>query len=436
MIEIANSDQEIIYCGEYVRKERVITHKHTLRKRRYRRDYFPTITRSTERRRNQFFDKVQGTAVTEIDRYFDYGFWRESPDLYPRYSNHFRTFNRVDVWEEVEEILQETAVKIVSDYDRCENRTKTTYHVPVIGHILHPNTFMYSKKNKIEAHWFLWNGKYYDPSYVYYFVTSTTAVNASDASNLSELEQYQRTRSLKKVCPIVNGTDWQMVLGPIDESKLNRIAAAPFRMTRRKREQSLEIDLKRVCNLTHIGTLGGYPINLKSFPDYHNDIFYRNNHAYKGRGQKNRRYPQITIVEDERELSWVTRYKLEYRDTMTGKWFQYENSFVGNHDVSTEQRHKISLIARYLRITPLEYRGRKSMRILIYGEGARQAISSEEPEVKTICYTITPSSALWMNDNGERGGGGCTCEYCLGLEDRKLKRKMIADEIKYYHNAI
>lgn len=421
MLEIADGDDEFKYFGEFGRKLRVKETGHTMKTRTFRRNGgATTIVRAKQTQNSStYFSKLQEIAVTEIDDYFDYGFSK----------GYERRFNTPERWEKLEEMLQEIAVKISKEFNRYEGHCKIHYDIPVIGHMLYPNTYMNTKRQKIEENWIFWNGKYYDPDYIYQYFPYNQSNDGSHSSRcVYSGDERNQMGYLKPVCPLIKGgKDPLTKLGKID-TKHNRIAAVS--LTKQNKDY-IQLDLGRVCEITHIGTLGAYPTRLRYFPYISDENYWLLRYHGRRRRRRARRSRFVYVIEDETELSWVLRYKIEFRDLHTGKWIQYEASFNGNQDVGTESIHKVSIMTRYLRVTPLDYHNQRRMRLNIYGEGLKRELKEGDIELETIRYTISPPTNKKLFD-----GYGCG-DYCYYSppESKKITMfKLLQDEVQssYY----
>jgi hypothetical protein len=417
-MEIRDSNK---YIGEYFRKDREKKDGHTFKKN-YSKIKQKNV--SVERNHggdnmNNGSDKVQEIAVTEIDSYFDYGFWKASFRNY----KPDRPFNSPELWENVESELELSALNISREYSRYQNTTTVHYDVPVSGYVLCKNAL--SKKRRTQQHWLCWNGKYYDPEYIYQHILY------EKHGSYSSLEERQ-LGYLKKICPRVNSKkDPQTALGQISD-KLNRIASA---VMTKKHKEYLEIDLGKVCELTHIGSLGAYPKRLEIFPRYEEDDYSYVNNVRVHLREKRIPSKYVYIVTDA-ELSWVTKYSVHYRELHSGKWKLYEHPFEGNIDISSEVIHKISVMCRHLRIVPIECHNKMEMRVLLYGV-QDSGKNLEEVDIPTIRYSLVPScNKLTLDGNGY--GRRCWCCYCIGSCNKvKYHRSVIEDGLQeYYDNCV
>jgi hypothetical protein len=273
--------------------------------------------------------------------------------------------------------------------------------------------------------WLFWQGKYYDPNFLYLKEDSKSTLNGYD--------------SFIRLCSLVRGYhDPAMELGRIN-TKLNRIAKGVFYLSRRKKDkQYLEFDLGKICLLTHIGTLGGYPRqHLNTFPPAERDEHHRRFRT---------RSAHIYIVNSEHHLAWVTKYLVHYRDPVSGKWKVYENPLSGNSDIGTEVTHPVSILTRHLRVTPLDFQHRKEMRVMVYGDPIQnQKLSQDgnvgeatrlntgvEEEIPTIRYTLHPASC--RNIPERFGNCGKSCSIChpprITVSKRRNFRKLVEQELE------
>lgn len=419
-----NSDWK--YCGEYFTKNREKRDGHTYKARRdFHRNHSVRISRKDNARSEQFQtynQQANETGITEIDDFFDEGFCKLPPGF--RW-NVDRSFNRPEIWDNVEDILLNNAVKIKPRFHRYSGICEYDYEIPIIGHMIHRNNNNYSedygygapstkaqRKNKFMIdNWYYFRGKLYDPHYLYLYTPLQ--------------------KELRKVCNFLpnNRYDPQLQKGKRNESKLNCIAIS--KMTKTKQEY-IEIDLGQIYEITNIGTLGGYPSRVRPLSSCY-DVKEEENGSlslYK----RNMRTPLYVVTSDS-ELCWVTKYRISYKDIATKKWRHYSQPLTGNRDISTEVIQNISILTRSLRIIPLEYHNAKSMRVLVYG----QSFSSEESlmnagkakveteGIETITYTIRYPEKKKVLD-GYRGG--CRCDYCLGLcNKKKLLKQFLRDEL-------
>lgn len=199
----------------------------------------------------------------------------------------------------------------------------------------------------------------------------------------------------------------------------------------------LEIDLGTSCAISAFSTMGRHPStrlyprmeggNVSSFSWLVEDSDHLPGHTpgakYKG--------PYWTVREVQGPVlrpltdlcphtpAWVSRYELWWRADGGRQWHRL-GCFAGNADDVSEVAHSLSelapgrrgLVARYLRIVPLESEGGGSMRVGVYGErlgpeegsvGRRRARlqpesqpmpdGAESAETGLVTYTLTSRQA-------------------------------------------
>lgn len=384
-------------------------------------------------------DGGSAIPVTELDEYFDQGFYGS------RFSRT-RPLKSRELLEELLTVLEDNTIKVVNEYRHSYCDTILHYDVPVIGHIMHQTLqndeigYQAERRNvkvskRINKDWLCWQGKYFDPTYIYsvqYCPHSSNKwkIQAVCLSNTSALYK-EMTR-----------------LGPTDDGQRNRIAFKEF-YEKKESQAYLDIDLGCLYELTHIGMMGGYPHHgTRQFPDY-NDLSFIKVNGVK-RWKKNSRF--IYVTKDGHELSWVTDYHIAYRDLQTRKWRPYSNDGVkGCYNLQDEVVSNISLIARYIRIIPIDAHNNKDMRVFLYGSTvshskialSRKAALQNERDLQRqtasvnsqyIRYTIEPRNVDRYHRDGH-GGSACSCCRCM-WEDTKGKRRQLKkfarDELKYY----
>ena len=434
------------FFGEYFQKRRVKYDGHSFK----RSSACGSQHKQPLIERKALNDKKGEIEVTELDTYFDPGFIRGSFGLKQQ-----RTLNSPEKWEEVEDHLKEKAIRTSQRFDRYLGMNVSEYDIPISGYLIEANAVSYgTKKKKVKNEkWFYWKGKYYDPEYLYQFHNS-----------------YQIT----KLCPLKKGIkDLQLSLGRID-SKLTRIAARSFIASKsfnnRKKQnifmnnhqtsskkaiksnQYVEFDLGRIFELDHIGTLGGYPREITIFPDY--GYRYATTHVNPLNHSKPKDCKSfIYVVKNSNSLSWVKNYKLYYRDLLTGQWFLYDTTFTGNDDIQTEVRHSISIIARFVRVVPLEYHNMKEFRVALYGKPYRSHTEAHIigngtnlikqqrnydqndsvcKEIRTVRYSITPAVSSSLILDGFSNGNDVL--YYHRPRKNTGRYQLIQDELNAYYD--
>lgn len=328
--------------------------------------------------------KAEMIPVTKIDEIFDY---RINPVHFQCDGRPLRT---VEIQERVFEALEEHCVSKKLEYKHWENVCDTIYEVPVIGHIFNENY----QRSQIKKEWLYYAGKLWDPSVLYLY---------RDGGD--NLKSY-----LRPLCPVANSEAYveRLRIGHVDSgdgNTRNRIGAwsyaektNPVYFSKRQQKKFnkahnhhpsrdyLEIDLGQLYEITHIGTLGGYPRwkDVHSFPPHGSD--HGNGIIAYPIGCRRRCDPYVFVTREE-SLGWITDYSIQYRHPMTRKWCDYPQRFTGNVNIRDEVVHAVSLQARYLRITPLAHHQRKDFTALIYGQmidldGRRN--SSKKSKIKRL----------------------------------------------------
>jgi hypothetical protein len=442
------------YFGEYLQKSRVKLDGHSFKRNP---DFGKANKEVCIERKADYVpftdgvDKTHELEVTDIDNYFDYGFWKGG------YGSN-RNLNTPDKWEDIEDLLTENAVKVTREFSRYNGHSKIHYDIPVSGHFLVPNTSN-RKKNHQDNHdtngWFFWKGKYYDPSFIYSYYYHYNGF-------------FSHSERLTPICPLRKGSDDPLMrIGRVD-AKLNRFTARTYsanissyktkkeNVNQNSKKQYLEVDFGKIYTLTHIGTLGAYPRRLEIFPDskeYSESSWYYSRGGRRGRGRNGRRKKRkflYIVKEGSEEIAWVERYSIYYRDLLTGKWISYQ-TLQGNTDIATEVRHSVSVMTRYLRIVPLEYYHRKEMRVLFYGESTVRESNdgtvasykgkrkndhhlqeNDGKNMKTVRYTITPavSSSLIFDGYPDH-----SYYYNSSLSKNRMKQIIVRDELDaFYHS--
>jgi hypothetical protein len=450
---LQEDDENVHYFGEYVGKCRIKQNGHTFKKcssRTFRQTALEIERSGSKTVKND--DNYYEIPITEIDEYFDDAFWKE---------NKPRPLNTRSQWEDVLEILEHSAVTVTKEYLHSSRQMRTHYDLPVIGHIIilpsvendpfDSNQTAKSRQNARQVRkWLKWNGKLYDPSFIYQYMGSN---------------DYANNGYLQKICSI-KAIEKSMILEQeLSKTALSSSASAARFLTHHITTVSLsipnndsrsyyEIDLGRTIELTHLVSLGGFPKHLKLFPCRKTSRNIRLRHTrdptssrrydrYKRSKNYFIRKKHVYIIDNEEEdLNWVKSFVLHYRDLITGKWIQYSQIFNGNNDIATEKVNEVSLLTRFVRVTPVEYHHAKEMRIIFYGKETEPLSSNTSTEVREgeedsavllsqmIRYTVLPQSSPYQYDGGYTGY--CRCERCLPnptkrKENRSYIRSIIRD---------
>lgn len=267
----------------------------------------------------------------------------------------------------------------------------------------------------------------------------------------------------------------------VPQSAVVRVStpSAFFDVTRAK-GKPLEIDLGQSCLISAFSTQGRHP-STRLYPragfetirgertyvvedrDYLPN--YRHGERYKG--------PYWTVRTTEGDdgvrghaPAWVSRYELLWRSEGGRQWNAL-GTFAGNTDEWSEVAHNFSemrggVVARYLRIVPLECEGGGAMRVGVYGEclrdgsdftsltrklDSRSMINSCEQDrvsltgqkTELVRYTVTARCAMAgprTHICDGRGLGGYKDDYFL-TDRRATKRHLrehVAEMLQEWHD--
>lgn len=353
-------------------------------------------------------DRYVEVPCTEIDGFFDGGFVLcNSKWTCYNWGAHYRTLNTRLLWENVEDKLRALAINTKVEYSKYGNNVIEIYDIPINGHmVFHYDNKSDKRKKKEEMRpgWLKWNGKLYDPSYIYCLEMETRSKNSGKLIRLMPFS--------------TNGNPDFPVLAIRELSKFIAL-----------RKSFLEIDLGRICNITHIGTLGGKPETVL-FPPQKCRI--RRPHRFSGKSKiwKKPRNGFVHIVKDPSQYAWTTDYIVHFKNPTTGQWMQYGEVFTGNNDVKNESIHEIELKARHLRITPLSFHHKKEIQVIIYGTGASLSVDTS---VETISYAIQRGCT---NSKIYDGFGYRSYREYYDSLPQKPFRKIIDMEMKEFQHSI
>jgi hypothetical protein len=338
--------------------------------------------------------KKDELPITIIDEFFDDSFIN-CKNTYGYLDTNFQSkpLNKKHNWT-LEKILNDETKKIIKKWDPLNGVVCKIYDIPIQKYILKNN-------NNIKLGWLKWNNKIYDPSYIYIFNG-----NEDDTEG-----------TLKKYCPL----NW--IEPKIDN--LEMIYKKIFIEKKKKKkliktnECYIEIDLLKFVNIKCIATYGKYP-NKRVFPkrkSHHNYYYYDTNKPY------------INIIDNIYNDSYVKKYSVYYKDSITNKWNYYKD-FDGNINSYTIKNNLVDIYSRYIRIKPLEYVKTKSMIIYIYGSTIKNQYNYDSDDEEIIKYTLTPP-----NQNNYRYDGygeyRCSPEWFYGQyykNERKKKLKELLNE--------
>lgn len=317
-------------------------------------------------------EATQPAPTTDIDHFFDAGFCSRMFD-----KAQCRPLNNADVFDSVVESLEELAVHKSVKYDRFKGEEEYIYDVPISGHII--TEFVRLKDpgflgsdvkrkltNKVQekckrdiTRWPFLFDKFWDPGFLYLI-----------DPRLFSCAEYYAPSMITPLIPIHDSDAHaaRTQLGLVDSDK-ERIAVQSYSEVSAKRHSRyhrnyLEIDLGHFHEITHIGTLGGYPDwrKIQQFPRSLDPV---DTNPFKFKKHWRRCNYLHTVRANG--LGWITEYSVQYRHPVSRKWCDYHQHFSGNTNVCDEVVHNVSLQARYLRIIPRTHHQYLEYTALIYG---------------------------------------------------------------------
>ncbi len=371
-------------------------------------------------------------------------------------------------WDFVIEKLEEMAIRRHDEYMKESDSVIVHYDVPITGYITSPHQKLTNDALEIlkgkyngetirplteeeihrKTNWLHYNGHYYDPSYIY--VQNGGSLVKICPTNSKEA--LRRERAIKEYGDDEDLLDWldgeedemdskgtekkqsRLLIhtsynGGCDDTSTDKKKGSNNKKRGSKKQKYLEIDLRDICDITAIGTMGGYPRYTTTFPSKEHRQHYGG-------------YRWVTVLRQQSELAWTTAYTIEYRDHRDGKWYSYEKSFTANSDVGTEVINKVAIRTRYLRLTVVEYERAKEMRVQVYGRSTRptnaprniiQPTTDNNTE-RTVRYSLHP--ALERKYSANHCKRYICCSWCFGYEPvpvsvRRINRK---EEIRYHED--
>lgn len=386
--------------------------------------------------------------ITAVDEFFDWGFVSGT-------QNYFRSSMR-PVREQMEgddiiECLEANAVRKIEEYRRYEAEMLVHYELPIIGHRLTDlgraldsqqahiscsgkKARVIVKDNSNNAKWLFYNGKFWDPNYIYLIHEDYTSEYRVILKPVCALFQSQLQRE-------------QVRLGRITPF-LYRLAVADFTFSsvdrNNNRHRYLEMDLDEPCMLSHIGIRAIDPgwKHLSHFPKFSREQTEANEmeeafakrlqacyRPYRRRGRRFKRHLYVTVIRDY-ALGWVEMYEVHYRDLQTGKWVNLQRSFEGNSNMADEQISEVEILTRQIRVYPKEWHQHCRFQILVYGRGmesSRGDVTNEaQDQVETVRYTVKPN-----HDHRKRPDGAIS-----GYRDKWGESKEKAACRRYFQSTI
>lgn len=425
---------------------------HTLRKVQNYRNERRSISAKVNQACNWHSRGDSKIPVTEIDNNFDDAFVAARAT-----SGRTEMNNHVIDYDEEESFLQakleEVCVHKRREYRKYDGYIVCHYDVPIESYqqrvapqIPFQNFIGNDECRRLRGreeaktginlqYWPYLNGKFWDPSYLYLI--------QSDGDSDPYMQHPQRV-SFKPLFPKIGSALYNDIyrLGWTDGGlyRLNSCTVPGGRPNqKRKRGQTLtdgylEIDLKAICTISHIGTLGGYPNSYKSheYPSIYHQIDETTD-CINATGRKpfGRRTLSISTV-PKSALDFVTQYTIEYQHPEGKVWFPLGKVFQGNVKVHEEVLQKVAIRARHIRFRPLQLNGQLNFTVFLYGhstDGQRYADSLLNADVaqsvkrygETVRYTMTPSQFKPYRHDG-CGHHGNGYDYSYG-DNTPWKRK-------------
>eukprot|EP01033_Poteriospumella_lacustris_P007308 gene7308-5255_t len=299
-----------------------------------------------------------------------------------------------------------------------------------------------------KTRWLYYQGKYWDPSMLYVFkptIDDHCETQTRSVGTLQKLCPLQETKafhariqlgpvsvdsdtkpSTKKLTAAMVRKQFEQLQKEADDTgseRLNRLMVKAYTdksaprgeyarffangnnktgggNRRHSQNSHLEIDLGEVCDLTHIGFLGGYPhhADITTFPptvqklqhDYgvKGQRWLQRGMATKGRGRRRGRGRQKKVyIVRENAIGYVTRFAVQYRDQHTHKWRTLPHELPGNSDIVHEERHKVSFQTNCIRVIPRDYHNNRDFFVLLYGQTAQAKVTQawEERCERKVC---------------------------------------------------
>lgn len=180
------------------------------------------------------------------------------------------------------------------------------------------------------------------------------------------------------------------------------------------KKNMITFDFGSYKQITHIETFGRYP---KWTTPYQ----YMKTHNLTIPRYIKKQIQDIGICISDEPQCYVKKYEIQYRD-VRGKWISL-GIYDGNHDIISGRLHQLDVYTRYLRIIPIDFRGKiPSMEILIFGKQSEENNISKN-DVNVIKYTV------FVNEKFVPDGFGCTkYEFSQKKHQHKLTTKQYLNE--------
>jgi len=337
-------------------------------------------------------------------------------------------------WQSVVEQLEEKAITKSITYNRSTSSYEKAFKIPVLGYNVYDmkeednfndQLFNHIDREKCSVdkmvkenphEFFFWEGAYYNINYLYKIVSNNLEVLkklcplvyplpelTNKASELPALNQKFFDGSGKKLSGFVR----------INHKNKSKYTArysdySSYGWTAKDHKDFLEVRFCSPVYVSHIGTLGG------SFKSY---LFPRQGEI-RSRISKNRGWVQlcdgssvklpdnnhlsrkcatcIRVAVDDEPHAWVSSYSVSYRERSEvggNKWIDL-GTFVANSNAVDEvivdlrmcSKDNKGLFATAIRIKPLTFKTKATMRICMYGfqikTNDKNILSSKVEEVK------------------------------------------------------
>ena len=186
----------------------------------------------------------------------------------------------------------------------------------------------------------------------------------------------------------------------------------------------ITFDFGSYKQITHIETFGRYP----KWNTYKN-LMKPDRTAIPYYTPKQLQKLDIGICNSTDPYYYVKKYEIQYYDVHQ-QWISL-GIFDGNQDVMLGRMHQIDVYTRFLRVIPIEYRGKiPSMEILVFGKQQEKMDISKE-DVKVIKYTVS------MNTKLVPDGFGCTRTkiiYKLKKHSKTTTKQYLDEYYDDYYN--
>ena len=322
------------------------------------------------------------------------------------------------MWENAEDELERLAISKKSSYNARDGVVINTYKVPVIGHnvvdnntdnaIIRDKNDPPQKRDK-RCNWLKWNNVYYDPSFIYKY----------------DGNEGQTCGILTKISKInlddVNIQDTSVLCS----GEYNERFKNPY----------IELDLGHARNISHIVMKGPF-VPTTHFPKHLKKIKRRRAINYRSNVWDKPRNGYVRIISNNDNISWVSSYSVKYRDTLTGRWKPYEGVFSGNCNAFDSAITEVDIYSRHIRITPIDYTGKKVMQVKIYGPS--NGNNEDKEIIQTVTYNVTPQNCASTRCDGFNSGrhGSFYDRYRSKNAKKTYLKRFLKDELDFYDSTM